>query len=249
MVFDKIYDEIRKEYPEKSDEVLIMGIGGNTGSGKGYFSREFAEFLKRKGIEAVLWGNDLYQAQRSQKQAKIKELEEKGANSKDDWWKIVGGEIYHDAYDRELLDEHFTKLKKREDIKPIKLYNSDSGELDKEVSYSFDGYKGPLWILNEGVYLFHEKVKKHLNKIIILTTGKEELISDPKLGEISKERKVRFKRVYERGLERGYKVDFYKNFLPLDIHTAKYIRDNIENNEDIIIIDNSDFSNREVIKL
>lgn len=209
MVFDTIYQTIRKANPETADEVLIIGIGGNTGSGKTSFALEFSEFLKNKDICSICWGNDLYQAPRSEKNKKRSELILEGADRKDDWWKMVGEEIYYNTYNRDLLEEHLKRFKSRQDINPINLYNGETGEWDKEMSHSFNGYQGPFWLLHDGVYLFHERVRSWLDNIVLLVTGEEKLVSDQKLGEISEERKVRFQRVYERGLKRGYKVDFY----------------------------------------
>jgi uridine kinase len=246
MVFERVYEEIRRAYPESPTETLIIGIGGNTGSGKTTFSKEFSKFLGEKGIGTLEWGNDLYQAPRLEKNRRRSELIKKGADKRDDWWKKVGG-IYHDTYDRNLLDEHLTRLKARQDIEPINLYCSNSGKWDNERSHSFNDQTGPFFVLHDGVYLFHPTVRKHLDHILLLSIGEEKLVSDLKLGEISEERRIRFKRVMARGLRRGYNVDFYGGFLPLDIHTAKHIRDGIDSEKNLTIIDNSDFNERTIV--
>lgn len=245
MVFGEIYEIIRKSLPERHDETLIIGIGGNTGAGKSIFAEEFAVFLIDREILALPWGHDLYQASRSEKNMRRKELLAENADRGDDWWKVLG-EVYYSTYDRELLDLHMKKFRNRQNIDKIRLYNGQSGELDREMYYNFNGYNGQFWILHDGVYLFHPKVKRHLDHFILLTTGEERIVSDPELGEITEERRIRFARVAARGLERGYKVDFYSGFLPLDIHTAKHIRDNARDDK-IIRVDNRDFNNRRVI--
>jgi len=246
MVLEELYDRVRQTNPESSKETLTVGIGGNTGSGKTTFAIEFAEFLNNLGIATLVWGNDLYQAPRSLKNERRTELIKLGADKRDDWWEKVG-EIYHDTYDRKLLDEHLTRLRSRKSIEPVKLYSPSSGAWDNERSHSFNGNEGPFWILHDGVYLFNQTVRKHLDHIVLLSTGEEKLVSDPVLGEVSEERRTRFRRVAERGIERGYKVDFYAGFLPLDIHTAKHIRDGIESENNLTVVDNSNFENREIL--
>lgn len=239
MVFEEIYQTIRYKHSLHSSETLIVGIGGNTGSGKSTFAKEFSEFLKfTKNIESIRWGNDFYQAPRSQKSKKRKELVEKGEDRKDNWWKIVGEEIYYNTYNRNLMEEHLIKFKSRQDILPVKLYNEDSGEWDIDRNYTFNNSNEPFWVLHDGVYLFDPQVRKHLDSIILLTTGEEKIISDPNLGEVSQERKVRFERVSKRALKRGHKVDYYQGFLPLDIQTTRHLRDAMEKEKDLILVDN-----------
>ncbi len=247
MVFEEVYNNIRKKYPKKENEILFIGIQGNIGSGKSHFTKQFAEFLKKKNVQTIHWVHDFYLEPRAQKHAKIKELEKKGMNKRKDWWKIFG-KIDYNAYNRNLLEEHFIKFRNKQDIEPIKLYNSKTGELDKEVNYTFKDSTKSFWLLHDGVYLFDKKIRKHLDYMIVITTGKEKLVNGVDIGEKSEEREIRFKRTYDRGLKRGYQINFQENFLPLDIFIAEHNRKGMLSQRDnLTIINNEDYSNRKII--
>ena len=42
MVFEEVYTRLKEKNTEVEDEILIIGIGRNTGSGKTTFSRQLA---------------------------------------------------------------------------------------------------------------------------------------------------------------------------------------------------------------
>ena len=50
MVFECVYNITRQRFQKRTNEILIMGIGEYTDSGKNSFAREFSQFLNERGI-------------------------------------------------------------------------------------------------------------------------------------------------------------------------------------------------------
>ena len=230
MVFDTIYGAIRKKYPKKTDEVLIVGISGSVASGKSAFTRELFHFIEPKGITPITWGGDYYQASREERLKRLENLKKEG---KTDKWIERIGRMYFDVYEWNLMFDHMEKIKRREDIEPIKLYQRKTGKWDKEVNLTFKDKIGPVWCLYNGVFLLDQRVRPYIDQVIFLDADRE----------------VRFRRAAQRASRQKepYTIDREK-FMDLDSFISEYISDYLNKDEDIVI-DNNDFRNRKIKSL
>ena len=228
MVFEKLYSEIERRVNPSNKAVVILGVSGNMGAGKGHFSAELGDFLKsEKGISNFYWNQDRHQKSRKEKEAIRQRI--LGTGQILDSYNLSKA-IYFDSYSWDEMLLYLTRIKNRESIVANDLYQKASGERNLRVSIPLGESNERIVIVYVGGFIMHQPVRNFFDVMIVIECEKEE----------------RFKRMYERArkLEKPYELK-RERFNELDDFTTRYLEEN--RSSDDLRIDNDNFGNRKII--
>ena len=233
MVLNDLYEILKSRKNPK----MLIGFTGFVGSGKTYFSREFAQFLNEKNINSIHFNMDVYNSStRAERNLVIESLKE---NYDKNWPRRAYPQ------DEILIKNHLTNIRESKSFSANNLCNPSTKELNFPIKFLFNGYStivkigenekkysgNNFWILCDGVKLI--KYKDYFDCLIFLKADYE----------------IRFNRLLKRN-----------NKLPSPAKIRKDLFDDLEsnlieeyklheNNQDVdIIIDNNNFDNRTIIK-
>ncbi|MDP2672769.1 MAG: hypothetical protein Q8O84_03070 [Nanoarchaeota archaeon] len=231
MVLNYLYEKLRKNGKPK----MMVGVTGFVGSGKTFFSKEFAQFLKEKNINAIHFNMDVYNSTtRTERNDIISSLNKKY----DPFWPK---KAY--AQNSKLIKKHLTNINQEKSFSADNLCDPQTKELNYSIKFLFNKdstiikmgenenkYGGDnSWILCDGVKIM--EYKEFFDYIIFLdakyiTRFNRILDRNKKLPSPAKIQEILFKDV-EEGLSRDHGL------------SEKHAQ---------IIIDNNDFEDRKIIK-
>lgn len=235
MTSEKIFQDLYEILKRKGKSKMIVGITGFVGSGKTYFAKEFAEFLKKKGINSTSFNMDIYNSStRAGRNAVIESLKEK----------------YYPSWPRraypqnsELIKTHLSNIKKEKSFFAQNLCDPITKELNFSIEFLFNEDHVHIKLGNEE--------KKHDNKTHWVLCDGVKLVKYKKLLDclifLKAENQTRFNRLLERNNKLPSPANVRKDLFD-DLEKNLFLDYNLDEKHAHIVIDNENFNNRKIIK-
>lgn len=232
MVFNEIYEILRKKGKQK----MMIGITGFVGSGKTSFSKEFAEFLKKKDLDAIHFNMDIYNSTtRAERNEIISSLDKKY----DSFWPK---KAY--AQNHVLIREHLSSIKQEKSFSSDNLCNTQTKELNLPISFLFNEdcvsvkfgederkyRKNNYWVLFDGVKIMEHR--EFFDCIIFLDVDYQS----------------RFNRLLDRNKKLPSPARIKENLFK-DVEEGLSLDHGLNEKYAHIIVDNNNFYNRKIIKI
>ncbi|MEK6844986.1 MAG: P-loop NTPase fold protein [Nanoarchaeota archaeon] len=231
MVFNDLYEILRKKGKPK----MMIGVTGFVGSGKTFFSKEFAQFLNEKNINSINFNMDIYNSTtRAERNEIISSLDKKY----DPFWPKKAYAQNHD-----LIREHLTNIKQEKSFSADNLCNPQTKELNFAIKFLFNKdstivnfgenenqYKGNnSWVIYDGVKIMEHR--EFFDYIIFLNA----------------EYTTRFNRILDRNNKLPSPAKIKENLFK-NVEDGLSLDHNLSEKHAHIIIDNNDFENRTITK-
>ena len=214
---------------------MMIGVTGFVGSGKTFFSKEFAQFLNEKNINSINFNMDIYNSTtRAERNEIISSLDKKY----DPFWPKKAYAQNHD-----LIREHLTNIKQEKSFSADNLCNPQTKELNFAIKFLFNKdstivnfgenenqYKGNnSWVIYDGVKIMEHR--EFFDYIIFLNA----------------EYTTRFNRILDRNNKLPSPAKIKENLFK-NVEDGLSLDHNLSEKHAQIIIDNNDFENRTITK-